>query len=467
MNKKKAESLPLTLILALFFISGALGLVYEVVWTRMMMHVFGSTAMAVGTVLAAFMSGMAIGSWFIGRFADRHPNGLRLYAYLEIGIALSAGVSHFLLSQFSPAHLALYDLFGFSAATFALARFVVAFLLVMAPTVMMGATLPVLTRYLLQHRTRVGINLSTLYATNTFGAVAGVLVTGFFLIGRYGIHVPVYLALTGNLLIGCIAWLAARQQLDTAVVPAPAAQPLEHGLAARDATPGAGTVRIILIGIGISGFTSFAYEIYWTRSLVFILGNSTYALTTMLSAFLTGIALGGYLIRFILDRFEDRAVIFGWIQVFLGIFSALALPLLFFIDDPQSLNQYLERTANQVFPLLFAGFGVAFLVMLVPATLIGATFPLVGQIGVNDLRVAGSAVGRIYAINTLGNVLGALLPGLVLIAWLGIQGGILADGGYQREPGHGGFSFCGWHVRHNPRPGGWSCPWFCSSPRSQ
>lgn len=405
--------------------SGALALVYQVVWARMMVQIFGSTAIAVGTVLAAFMTGMAIGSWRIGKIADKTDNCLRLYAFLEIGIALAAIVSHILLGRIVPAHLAIYDFFGSSTAIFAFVRFLLAFLLVMVPTVLMGATLPVLTRFWLNHQTMVGMNLSTLYATNTFGAVTGVLVTGFFLIGRYGIHVPVYMAVLGNLLIGVVAWMASRQLSDLPVTPSPEDVP-DKGPVKDNFSPGPGMVRLILIGLGISGLTSFAYEIYWTRSLVFILGSSTYALTTMLSAFLTGIALGGYLIRFLLKRIEDRVVVFGWLQVTLGIFSALALPLLFYTADPQSLHQYLIRTSDQVWPLVFARFGVAFLVMLVPATLIGATFPLAGQICVRRLQETGASVGKVYAINTLGNVLGALLPGLVLISWLGIQKGILA-----------------------------------------
>jgi spermidine synthase len=427
MNQDQPERLSTALVLLLFFISGALALIYQVVWSRMMMHVFGSTAMAVGTVLAAFMSGMAIGSWAFGKIADRKRDCLRLYASLEIGIALAAMASHILLSKISPAHLAIYQLLGSSAAVFAVVRFLLAFLLVMAPTVLMGATLPVLTRYLVRQKTRVGIKLSTLYATNTFGAVAGVLISGFFLIGRYGIHIPVYIAVTGNILIACLAWIASARYPAKSFTALPPTAESEPGQShEKETLLPPGIYRLILFGLGISGFTSFAYEIYWTRSLVFILGNSTYALTTMLSAFLTGIALGGYLIRFFLNRIRDHSVIFGWIQVLLGVFSALALPLLFSLDDPQSLSQYILRTSTEAIPLIFAGFGVAFLVMLVPATLIGATFPLVGQIGVRDLGKTGATVGRIYAINTLGNVLGALLPGFFLLNWLGIQKGILA-----------------------------------------
>jgi spermidine synthase len=425
MRQHKADQPPVVLVLMLFFISGALGLVYQVVWSRMMMHVFGSTALAVGTVLAAFMSGMAVGAWLIGRLADTSHNCLRLYAWLEIGIALTALVSHLLLSQLGPAHLAIYELTGSSPLVFGPTRFLLAFMLVMAPTVLMGATLPVLTRFLVSGKTLLGVKLSALYATNTFGAVIGVLLTGFFLIGRYGIHAPVHFAVFGNLLIGAVAWVASLRTSESPGDAIPSETVAGDALAGTGRDPGGAVYRIVLIGLGLSGFTSFAYEIYWTRSLVFILGNSTYALTTMLSAFLSGIALGGYLARFALKRAYDQSVIFGWIQVFLGIFSALALPLLFTIEDAQTLSQYFIKTSAQAYALAFTGYGVSFLVMLVPATLIGATFPLVGQIAARDPRETGSTVGRIYAINTLGNVAGALLPGLFLLGWLGIQKGIL------------------------------------------
>jgi len=426
MRRQKTDGLPVLLVLVLFFTSGATALVYEVVWTRMMMHVFGSTALAVGTVLAAFMSGMAIGAWYFGRQADRSQNCLRLYARLEIGIAAAALVSHLLLNQMAPAHRAIFELAGSVPVVFSAIRFLLAFILIMVPTVLMGATLPVLARFLQSSRTMVGVNLSTLYATNTFGAVTGVLVTGFFLIGTYGIHIPVYMAMCGNLLIGGIAWIASggEKSSNTGNTLPPTGSAGTNG-GSREVL-GKGMERLILFGLGLSGLTSFAYEIYWTRSLVFILGNSTYALTTMLSAFLTGIALGGYAIRFPLKRINDRPMIFGWTQVLLGIFSALALPLLFTAADPQSLNQYLVGSSAQPFRLIFSGFGVAFLVMLVPATLIGATFPLVGDLATRNLSETGSTVGRVYAVNTLGNVVGALLPGLILLNWLGIQKGILA-----------------------------------------
>jgi spermidine synthase len=434
MSRANTVQPPLPLVLLLFFLSGALALVYQVVWARMMTHVFGSTAVAVGTVLAAFMCGMAIGSWTIGRMADRHRNPLRLYAWLEIGIAVAALLSHLGLDGMTAVYPLLHGVFGGSVILLAVVRFLAAFGLVVAPTVLMGATLPVLSRFLMTRADTIGARLGVLYSVNTLGAVVGVLLAGFYLIGAWGIHAPVYAAVIGNLVIGVVAWLASGSaRIAGAVVDGKGGAELES----REATSGAGagigsdipdllTLRIVLLGLGISGFTSFAYEVYWTRSLVFVLGNSTYALSTMLAAFLTGIALGSYGIRFVIARFGDRVAIFGWIQVLLGVFSALALPLLFSIEDPQSLHRSVAGLSGQASTLVLTSFGVSFLVMLLPATLIGATFPLVGQLAVRQLSKAGASVGRVYAINTAGNVLGALLPGLVLLAWLGIQRGILA-----------------------------------------
>ena len=413
------------LVLTLFFFSGACGLVYQIVWVRMLTHVFGTTATAVGVVLAAFMSGLALGSWLLGKTADRNPNPLRLYAILEVGIGLAALAAHFLLAQITPVYLALYEISGHSEATLTAARFILAFGLVMLPTFLMGATLPVLARFIVRRLAAVGADLSMLYAINTIGAVAGVLACGFYLIGTFGIHITVYIAVVGNLGLGLIAWAVSNRVTSA---PAAAVSRTDARPALEGSVGGAlsnRTYALLLFALGVSGLTSFAYEIYWTRSLVFVLGNSTYALTTMLTAFIAGIALGGYLARLVVDRVADRVALFGWIQVLIAVSSAVALPVLFVFLEPQAIREFLGKTTGEVGGLALARFGIALLVMLVPATFIGATFPLVARIGVVNLRYTGQRVGLIYASNTLGNVAGALLPGFLLLNWLGIQRGIL------------------------------------------
>ncbi len=413
------------LVLTLFFVSGACGLVYQIVWVRMLTHVLGTTATAVGVVLAAFMLGLALGSWLLGKAADRYPNPLRVYAILEMGIGPAALAAHFLLTRITPFYLALYEISGQSEMTLGMARFIIAFGLVMMPTLLMGGTLPVLARFVVRRVAAAGADLSALYAINTLGAVAGILACGFYLIGSFGTHVTVYIAVLGNLGLGLIAWAASKRltPLPTASAARADARSLPAGPVGT--MPSNKTYALLLFGLFISGLTSFAYEIYWTRSLVFVLGNSTYALSTMLTAFIAGIALGSYLIRLIVDRVADRVALFGWLQVLIALSSAVALPVLFALLEPQAIRQFLGEAVSEVKLLVVSRFGIALLVMLVPATLIGATFPLVGRAGIVDLQHTGQRVGLIYASNTLGNVAGALLPGFVLMYWLGIQRGIL------------------------------------------
>jgi spermidine synthase len=422
MIRTNANKPRLALILFLFFISGALALIYQVVWGRMMMQIFGSTALAVGTVLAGFMAGLASGSWLAGRLADRSSNGLRLYGWLELGIALAALLAQFLLHRMVTLYPALYALLDASPSVVALVRFLFVFLMVLAPTALMGATLPVLTRSLVGEPGVLGNRLSSLYAVNTFGAVCGALLAGFYLLGRYGLHIPVYAAVAGNALVGAIALAVSLRRSPSAKETRPA--PV-HGVALAPEKPAASALHLVVFGLGLSGFTSFAYEIYWTRSLVFVLGNSTYAMSTMLCAFLTGIALGGFGVRYLLQRIENKIALFGWVQILLGLTSALALPVLFSIIEPRAVGQLLVDDSTQPLPLLLSGFAAACGVMLVPAILIGMTFPLVGQIVAREPDTTGTVIGRTYAINTLGNILGALLPALALLAWLGIQRGIL------------------------------------------
>lgn len=411
------------LVFALFFLSGACGLVYQIVWVRMLTHVFGTTAAAVGVVLAAFMSGLALGSWLLGKAVDRDSNPLRFYAILEIGIGLAALAAHFLLLRITPIYLALYEISGHSEATLAGARFILAFGLVMIPTFLMGGTLPVLARFVVRRLAVAGADLSTLYAINTIGAVAGTLACGFYLIGTFGIYVTVYIAVVANLGLGLVAWAASNRTKYATSVARPDARPTPDKPVRRALSNP--TYALLLLALAISGLTSFAYEIYWTRSLVFVLGNSTYALTTMLTAFIGGIALGGYLVRLVVDRVADRLAFFGWLQVLIGVFSAIALPALFAFLEPQTIRESLREATGGVAMLTIERFGIALAVMLVPATLIGATFPLVGRAGIVDLQHMGRRVGAVYASNTLGNVAGALLPGFLLLNWFGIQQGIL------------------------------------------
>jgi spermidine synthase len=412
-------------VFVFFFVSGACGLIYEVVWSRMMMLIFGRTTLAVGTVLAAFMLGLALGSYALGKYADRSRSPLRLYAMYEIGAGVTAFIASFLLIRITPVYVWVHATFGEYPLAFAVIRFSIAFALLITPTVLMGATLPILSRVVVKRLSRVGQELGLLYAINTVGAVAGSLAAGFYLIGHFGLHGAIDVAVLGNLTVGISAWLAS-PYLGPANIPATISLsqiPTAKFQVADTQTKR--TYRIVLWAFALSGLASFTYEIFWTRSLVFLLGNTTYAFTLMLTAFLLGIALGGYGVRFLADRIKNPLRLFAAIEILIGALSAVALPLLFFIVKSEAVHSFIVRFSGHLELLALSNFVIALSFMLLPATLIGATLPLMGRIFVSDLQSTGTTIGRIYAVNTLGNVVGALLPGLLIMPLMGIQKGIL------------------------------------------
>ena len=417
-------------VFCLFFVSGACGLIYQVVWTRMMTHVFGTTVLAVSTVLAAFMAGLALGSYYLGKRGDKSGNPLKRYAVYEVGIGLAALVALFFMDRLAPLSVWMTHAFGYSFPLFSLARFIFVFLLILVPTTLMGATLPILSRFVITHYENIGRLLGSLYATNTLGAVCGGLLAGFFLIGNIGIHNSIYLAVILNIGVGVVSWFLAKGRFAT--IPGSKARgskkqrKMDSPKRTEPVTPLQTRLqRLLLCGFALSGLTSFAYEVLWARALVFYLGNSIYAFTIMLTSFLVGIAIGGYLVRFFVDRLKDPMRFFGWIQMGIGLSAAAAMPLLNILILGLGLHSQLESVDPHWGTVILLRYVISFIVMMVTTILVGMTFPLVGKILVRNLDRTGAEVGKVYAVNTLGNIAGALLPAFLLVPVLGIHKGIL------------------------------------------
>jgi spermidine synthase len=308
----------------------------------MMSLIFGRSALAVGIVLAAFMAGLALGSYLLGKFSDKSRNPLRLYAIYEIGIGVTALASSALLMQGAPILIWLHTAFGDSLITASVYRFLFAFLILIAPTILMGATLPILSRVLIKRVEKVGRDLGKLYAINTLGAVVGAIAAGFLFIRLFGIQGTIYLAVAGNIGVGLFALAASKHYSlseDERVEPGPELSIPEID---SDNRPSRSAAILLLCVFAFSGLTSFAYEIFWTRSLVFILGNTTYAFTLMLTAFLTGIALGSYVIHFIGDRVKNRLKLFAIVEILIGLLSAVSLPVLFFILESETIKAFIS-----------------------------------------------------------------------------------------------------------------------------
>ncbi len=397
---------------AVFFLSGAAGLVYQVVWSRLLNEIFGVSAHAVTAVLATYLGGLALGSWVLGRYADRVERPLRLYGWLEIAIGATALAGTWVVRALDPVHAWAASRLAPDSIVLLAFRMLLASAVVLPPTFLMGATLPAMTRAFVDRLGRLGRELGFLYALNTAGAVAGSIAAGFALIRALGLHPTLWLAVGVNLLVGAAALALARGTGAVALAPVPTPPSHEPDVRNRDG-------RWLLAAMALSGFASLSLEVIWTRMLVLVLGTSTYAFVTMLSSFLVGIALGSGLARPFVDRLANPRRAFGWLQVAIAASTLATLPLVRVViaDGPG----WVAALGLRWIGVVAGQFGLSFLVMIVPTTLIGATFPLAARIWVRTLDTMGGRLGQVYGANTLGNILGALAGGFVLLPAFGMQ----------------------------------------------
>jgi len=417
-------------VVACFVLSGFAALLYQTAWLRQFSLVFGTSELAVATILAAYMGGLAIGAVVAGRVVERVRRPILVYGALEAGIALTALAVPVLLAgasalygwmlgdQPSPPH----------AATIGQPVFylIVAFLVLALPTGFMGATLPMLIRHVVQRNEEVGSKVALLYATNTAGAVAGTVVAGFILLPTLGLKGTVWVGVLVNAVVFVIAaWLAKRApavKIPGSDEPTPALtgfiencitpliKPHGRSKAERLRAVFREQPAWILPLILISGANAFFYEVLWTRMLAHVLGGSIYAFAIMLAAFLTGIALGGGLAGRVATNRSRAAYGFALTQVAIAALSMAVYawmgPL---IPEQRGMAQ-------------LAVYGV---MIMLPATIfIGATFPLAVRLLARDEREASTSTARIYAWNTTGAILGAILAGFYLIPTLGFEGSI-------------------------------------------
>jgi spermidine synthase len=423
----------LAAIIACFFLSGFAALLYQTAWLRQLSLVFGTSELAVVAVLAAYMAGLAIGAAISVRYVGAVERPILVYGLLEAGIALSALTVPILLSRAGA-------LYGWAlgnlpeppeAASLAqpLFQLGVAFLVLAIPTGLMGATLPLLTRQAVRRDRDVAPRVALLYAANTAGAVLGTVVTGFLLLPTVGLAKTVWFGVAVNALVFAIAAAFARRapavSIDAAAGERGGARPRPPGFLASCVTPlfSRATPRSermrrvfdaqpawILLVMLVSGAVAFLYEVVWTRLLAHVLGGSIFAFSTMLAAFLTGIALGGGLAGRLGGGRPRAATAFAATQLAIGVLS-MAVYAWMGARVPGD-----RQTASLV------AYAIA---VMVPATFfIGATFPLAVRILARDEREASVVTARVYAWNTVGAIAGAILAGFWLVPGLGFEGSI-------------------------------------------
>ena len=430
------------LISGLFFVSGFSGLVYEIVSVRLLRLVMGNTTFAISAVLTAFMGGLALGSYVGGRIADRRHDLLRVFAVLEGSIALYFFFAPWLFDSAQPVYRWVYQNTETSFVLLSLLRFVLCGLLLLVPTTLMGATLPVLSRLVVRRSSDLGASVGTLYAVNTFGAVLGVAGSGFVLIPNVGVSRTLHLACAASAAVSAAAFLLYRRLGDTgqlAAAPAAARPGATRPGATRPAAGGGKSaapaaagrwsygrrdLHALLVAYAAAGLAALVYEVAWSRVLTLLIGSSVYAFSLMLTAFIFGLAFGAALIARFVDRLGDPMKTLAGVEIAVGVSALVVVPL---IDRlPLWVTRLIFYTKDSFVHLQLMEFALALAIMLVPTTLMGAAFPLVNRLFYEAAHGVGRTVGTVYSANTIGAIFGSFAAGFLLIPLVGIQGTIYA-----------------------------------------
>jgi spermidine synthase len=427
------------LVAALFLVSGATGLLYEVAFSKLLAYIFGATAYAVSTVLAAFMGGLALGAYFGGRNASRVARPLMVYGALEVVVGLVCVLSPVALSVLTSVYVALARAAPGSLATLTAARAALTALVVVVPTVAMGATLPLLSRVVAggaaafdpaEDKSARGRRLAGLYAINTVGGAAGALTSAYLMLPALGVRGTMLAAALANVVIGLTAFFAGRAQspLDNAATPVTRSALREAGAGAPAAREAEGQTPLLaeeprgewlfLALAGTSGFLVFAAEVIETHLLALLIGNSAYAFGLMLAVFLVCLAVGAARAPSFARRNGARALSRG-----LGVTAvAIAVTLPLWAELPRLFTfagKYVSSWEGRELCRALAAFGI----LVLPTLWMGSTFPLL-LARIADRPDVAASVGRLTTANTLGTIAGSILTGYLVLPALGSQGAL-------------------------------------------
>jgi spermidine synthase len=391
----------LPVLLLLFVGSGCAALIYEIVWFQLLQLVIGSSAISLGVLLGTFMGGMCLGSFALSSVVPARHHPLRVYACLELGIALIG----LLVLVGMPLISGVYVSWAGSGLTGFLFRGVIASICLLPPTLLMGATLPAISRWV--EATPEGVSwLGFFYGGNIAGAVVGSVLTGFYLLRVFDASVATYVAVSINVIVALVGLAIAKATPYEAVESAPSGV-----TRAADSTS-------VYIAIALSGMTALAAEVIWTRLLSLLFGATTYTFSLILAVFLLGLGLGSSVGSAVASRLANPRAALGWCQMLLCVCMAwtaytLAQSLPYWPINPSATsNPWINLQVD----------GVRSLFAVLPAAILwGASFPLalasVATRGQDPARL----VGGVYAANTVGAIVGSLGASLVLVAWIGTQ----------------------------------------------
>ena len=401
----------------LLFVSGAVALVYEIVWQRQFALVFGSSAPATAAVLAAYFAGLGVGSLVVGQWAKNWTRPLRAYALLELSVGVGALLVSPILSWFELAYPWLFQALSGHPGVFVTVRIAVAFFALLIPTFCMGGTLPLLGQLVDSGQRHLGLTAGWLYLVNTVGAGLGALAVPFLLMPQLGLAKSVWLGATINGSLALAAWWLDRRFVPEEK-PKEKFRP-EPGFHPKRSQSSAPPVLVLAL---ISGVVTFALQVLWNRAFAQVHENSMYSFSVIVAVVIFALAIGTQLARFALRRgTEPQRLISGaWILAGLVVMTGPRL----FLNLSNGLS-YLSAGGDWTGHALHLT-GLATTLILAPMALLGVGLPaIMEQAGRNSGENAGRELGRLLAVNVAGSVLGALAAGFLLPHWLGLWNSML------------------------------------------
>jgi predicted membrane-bound spermidine synthase len=405
----------------LFTVSGFCGLIYESIWSHYLKLFLGHAAYAQTVVLIVFIGGLALGSWLAGAFALRVRRPLLAYAAAEFIVGVTAMLFHWIfVGSTNWAYDVLLPM-ACSADSWCWAQWAFAALLILPQSILLGTTFPLMTGGILRlDPTLPGGKLSLLYFLNSIGAVVGVLASGFLLIPAVGL--PGALATAGicNIFLAMVVYMVDKNTDPAARVEPDAAD-------TREATPDSLVAWLLIVAL-VTGLSSFIYEVAWIRSLSLVLSSSTHSFELMLASFILGLALGGLWIRKRIDRIADPVRFLAVVQVLMGIFAVLTLPVYAGTFDLMSWFHAAVQKNDPGWILYNVYSQLLCLLVMLPATfLAGMTLPLITSLLMRS-RLGEKSIGKVYAANTLGAIVGVIVAVHFALPFLGLKGALVLGG---------------------------------------
>jgi len=411
---RKGSAVVLVTVFAVNFLS----LVYQVIWTRNIMAIFGSTALSVSTTLTVFLSGIALGGYLGGKWIRRIENKHRALGILLVVLGAYCFFVGYLFQVIDLIFAMVFH--GIESAIVTnLLKLFFTFLILIFPTTIIGSIFPI-TTYLYSFETgKLGKDVAFIYFLDTFGAALGALISGFILVPMVGLRESSFIAAALYVLLGILLFVMKGNAQEPA--PAKAAQPKK--------TVQLDPVRVfILAALFFSGFSALVLEVVWARYFHLIFGTSIYAFSIVIAAFLMGLSIGSFLIKRRLESMKDPVLVFAYIEILIGGFALLVIRSSAWLEVLYYKLFYLIDSFYVFQATLFI---VAFIIMLIPAALMGANFPLAIRIFGRDTETRGEDAGLTFSFNTAGGIIGAFAAGFIIIPLLGLEKtNFLAFAGY-------------------------------------